>query len=92
MLKLITKIRKLQTKKFNNIDTSMKTSKAALLMKGGDYLQQLKVERDGLVDQATALKRRIEALNLEVGEMLAMMPSGGYPWPMLKNFLRCCFL
>ena len=45
-------------------------------MKGGDYLQQLKCDRDNLVEQAANLRRRIEVLNLEVGEMLAMLPSG----------------
>ncbi len=45
-------------------------------MKGGDYLQQLKSDRDNLVEQAANLRRRIEVLNLEVGEMLAMLPSG----------------
>ena len=63
----------------------MKTSKAALLMKGGDYLQQLKVERDSLTDQGSALKRRIDVLNLEVGEMLAMMPSGKFFVPTKFN-------
>jgi MAX-like protein X len=58
--------------------SSMKTSKAALLMKGGDYLQQLKSDRDNLTEQGAALRRRIESLNLEVGEMLAMLPSGKY--------------
>ncbi len=45
-------------------------------MKGGDYLQQLKSDRDNLTEQGAALRRRIESLNLEVGEMLAMLPSG----------------
>jgi hypothetical protein len=31
----------------------MKTSKAALLMKGGDYLQQLKAERENLTKQVS---------------------------------------
>ena len=53
-------------------------------MKGGDYLQQLKCDRDNLVEQAANLRRRIEVLNLEVGEMLTMLPSGEE-----EKFLNC---
>ena len=73
----------------SNSPSSMKTSKAALLMKGGDYLQQLKADRDNVGDKATALKRRIDALNLELGELMSMMPAstslkiaGKFPIPL----------
>jgi hypothetical protein len=54
----------------------MKTSKAALLMKGGDYLKQLKVERDILSEEIARNKNFIEELKQQLEDIVAFLPTG----------------
>lgn len=54
----------------------MKTSKAALLMKGGDYLQQLKVERDRLAEEIARNKHFIEELKQQLEDIISFLPTG----------------
>lgn len=49
-------------------DSGMKVSKAALLHKGGDYLQQLKREREHLSHETAKLRRDVDGINRDLAE------------------------
>jgi len=54
----------------------MKTSKAALLMKGGDYLQQLKEESKKLDEEIERSKKVVQELSHQLAEIVTILPTG----------------
>ncbi|GLH14639.1 uncharacterized protein GBIM_18987 [Gryllus bimaculatus] len=56
-----------------------KLSKAAMLQKGADYIQQLRAERDQLRDEMQNLKHEIECLNQSISNCQSMLPATGAP-------------
>nr|XP_027215865.1 MLX-interacting protein-like isoform X1 [Penaeus vannamei] len=56
-----------------------KISKAAMLQKGAEYIQQLKAERQQLSDQAEKFRAQIESLSLEISNAQSLLPATGAP-------------
>ncbi|XP_068086175.1 MLX-interacting protein [Anabrus simplex] len=56
-----------------------KLSKAAMLQKGAEYIQQLRAERDQLRDEMHSLKQEIECLNASISNCQSMLPATGAP-------------
>ncbi|XP_066947966.1 MLX-interacting protein isoform X3 [Macrobrachium rosenbergii] len=56
-----------------------KISKAALLQKGAEYIQQLKTERQQFTEEAENLRAQIETLSLEISNAQAQLPATGAP-------------
>lgn len=62
----------------NNTSNS-KISKAALLHKGADYIQQLKGERQQLGDDIKRVKHEIEQLSSQISHAQSQLPATGAP-------------
>ncbi|KAK7087002.1 hypothetical protein SK128_007549 [Halocaridina rubra] len=56
-----------------------KISKAAMLHKGAEYIQQLKTERQNLTEQAESLRAQIENLSQQISNAQAQLPATGAP-------------
>ncbi|XP_011881739.1 PREDICTED: MLX-interacting protein isoform X2 [Vollenhovia emeryi] len=56
-----------------------KTSKAAMLQKGADYIRQLKTERHQLKEEMDSLRQQIECLNTSISNCQSMLPATGAP-------------
>lgn len=61
----------------NNTSSSHKISKAALLNKGGEYLQQLTSERDILQVKIDKVKISIQSVNQDLDAILKYMAMAG---------------
>ncbi|XP_045617223.2 MLX-interacting protein isoform X2 [Procambarus clarkii] len=62
-----------------NQNANAKISKAVMLQKGADYIQQLKSERQQLTEQAEKLRSQIEVLCCEISNAQALLPATGAP-------------
>ncbi|XP_034241723.1 MLX-interacting protein [Thrips palmi] len=56
-----------------------KTSKAAMLQKGAEYIKQLRGERNKLKDEMDELRLEIEKLNGAISNCQSMLPATGAP-------------
>lgn len=60
-------------------NANAKISKAVMLQKGAEYIQQLKSERQQLTEEAEKLKSQIENLSFEISNAQAQLPATGAP-------------
>lgn len=56
-----------------------KTSKAAMLQKGAEYIKQLRSERNKLKEEMDDLRQEIEKLNSAISNCQSMLPATGAP-------------
>ncbi|XP_049830126.1 MLX-interacting protein [Schistocerca gregaria] len=62
-----------------NQNPNAKLSKAAMLQKGAEYIQQLRAERDQLREEMLSLRQEIECLNASISNCQALLPATGAP-------------
>ncbi|GAB6031827.1 hypothetical protein CHUAL_010229 [Chamberlinius hualienensis] len=64
-----------------NQNPNCKVSKAAMLQKAGEYVKQLRAERERLQEETLRLKKQIESLNEAINLCQAQLPATGAPVP-----------
>lgn len=62
-----------------NQNPNAKSSKAAMLQKGADYIRQLRTERNQLKEEMDNLRSQIERLNMSISNCQSMLPATGAP-------------
>nr|XP_023013295.1 MLX-interacting protein-like [Leptinotarsa decemlineata]AKG92766.1 Mlx interactor [Leptinotarsa decemlineata] len=62
-----------------NQNPNAKSSKAALLQKGADYIIQLRAERNQLKEEMDSLRQQIETLNTSISNCQSLLPATGAP-------------
>lgn len=60
-------------------NANAKISKAVMLQKGAEYIQQLKSERQQLTEESEKLRTQIENLSCEISNAQAQLPATGAP-------------